>query len=590
MKILIQITFLFFAIGNIFSQTLNPARAVNWSIVGVNEEFIPSTNFIDFQLEGGIADGITTNDFVFSTILNNLGDTSAFIFFPNGIYLFTQPLVLSDNISICGESSDSTILLFELSSANDLIIVAGSLLNDTSAVLSDMIKDSIKIEVNDASYFQTGDYVKIIEDDSQLITSSWALNTSGQINRIDSIENNIIYFSSPLRRNYQTNNNARIQKINMINNVGIENLKIERLDVTSQQTSNIQLNYASNCRIKCIESFKCNFAHIEVSNSTNIEIIGSYFHHAFSYGGDGKAYGVLLQYTTGECLVFNNIFKHLRHSMILQAGANGNVFAYNYSINPYWSELWLPSNSAGDLVLHGNYPYANLLEGNIIQNIVIDDSHGINGEYNTFFRNRAELYGIFMNFNPPSDNLNFIGNEITNNGLLYGNLTIFGSNHFLYGNNQTGSISPAGTNNLPEFSLFLDSMPEYFLTNSAWPPIGTPNQINSHSIEAKDRYFNGEFTSCAENNIILNQTDINKKNRINIFPNPSTGKFTVSGKNIQTIEIINISGQSVYFNKPQEMNNISRLFHIDLSNKSKGVYYIKIQINNRIEIRKLILI
>ena len=64
--------------------------------------------------------------------------------------------------------------------------------------------------------------------------------------------------------------------------------------------------------------------------------------------------------------------------------------------DPFWTGTVLPSDAAGDLVLHGNYPYANLFEGNILQNLVVDDSHGLNGPYNTFFRNRADNYGIVM--------------------------------------------------------------------------------------------------------------------------------------------------------------------------------------------------
>ena len=92
----------------------------------------------------------------------------------------------------------------------------------------------------------------------------------------------------------------------------------------------------------------------------------------------------MLHFTTNECLVEDNIFNHLRHSMILQAGANGNIFSYNYSYDPYWTGVFFPANSAGEIVLHGNWPYANLFEGNDVGNIVIDNSHDANGPHNTF--------------------------------------------------------------------------------------------------------------------------------------------------------------------------------------------------------------
>jgi hypothetical protein len=138
------------------------------------------------------------------------------------------------------------------------------------------------------------------------------------------------------------------------------------------------MEYATNCYINGVEMDSCNYAHVTFSASSHCAVRNSYFHDAYSYGGGGKGYGIMVQNTSGDCLIENNIFRHLRHSMILQAGSNGNVFGYNYSIDPYWTEVSLPSNAAGDIVLHGNYVYANLFEGNLGQQIVIDDSHGIN--------------------------------------------------------------------------------------------------------------------------------------------------------------------------------------------------------------------
>ncbi len=110
--------------------------------------------------------------------------------------------------------------------------------------------------------------------------------------------------------------------------------------------------------------------------------------------------------------------RNLRHAMMVKTGANGNVFSYNYSKNVRRSE-W-PNNYGGDISLHGHYSYANLFEGNIVQNIMIDHYWGPSGPLNTFFRNRAELYGIIMTGGDPttSDMQNFVGNEITNNGFL----------------------------------------------------------------------------------------------------------------------------------------------------------------------------
>ena len=101
--------------------------------------------------------------------------------------------------------------------------------------------------------------------------------------------------------------------------------------------------------------------------------------------------------------------------MMVHIGANGNVFGYNYSIEPYQNEggNWTPC----DISIHGHYPYANLFEGNIVQEITVADYWGPAGPGNTFLRNRVEKEGITLE--DSSNYQNFIGNEIIKGGLVW---------------------------------------------------------------------------------------------------------------------------------------------------------------------------
>ena len=291
----------------------------------------------------------------------------------------------------------------------------------------------------------------------------------------------------------------------------------------------------------------------------------------------------MVHYGSGECLVQNNIFDNLRHSMILQAGANGNVFAYNYSQNPFWTGVSGPSNAAGDLVLHGNYTYTNLLEGNIVQNIVIDDSHGINGPFNTFFRNRAELFGLFMNNNPASSQQNFIGNEITNNGLLYGMYNLEGTDHFEFGNNDYGTILPPGTSSLAESSLFLTEVPDY-LDEAAWPPIGIPNELDENSNAAKNRYAQDKKTDCSSSVITSTEEATLKATVIKLFPNPTSDLVQIQTPTGQAV-----IGVTLYNAKGQQISHLSNTEAIDLSHVGKGLYVARILLqDHQIISRKII--
>ncbi|MCE9539581.1 MAG: T9SS type A sorting domain-containing protein [Bacteroidetes bacterium] len=568
----------YFLIVNAFSyaQVLPLNRSVDWSLAGFKGVIPDYPTVLDISNYGGLGDGVGSNDTSFMNAVNSLSGANGVIYFPSGTFIFNSPINLRSGLILRGASSDSTILKFDLGIGNssDAINIKGNASNLTAQLTSNVNKDSSFINVDDASGFTAGDYLKLSFNDSSILFSTWAYGTVGQIVKIKSIASNKIFFENPLRLSYDIVKNPVITKLNMITGVGIECLKIHRADQTTGQTSNINFNYAAQCWISGIESFQCNFSHLEINRTTNVSVTGSYFHDAFAFGGGGQGYGIICQTTSGECLIENNIFQHLRHSMLLQSGANGNVFGYNYSIDPFWTEQSLPANSAGDMVLHGNYPYANLFEGNIGQNIVIDDSHGKNGPYNTFLRNRAELYGIFMNNNPASDNQNFIGNEVTNTGISLGFYFINGIGHFQYGNNVKGTIYASGTNVLNDSSYYYSAIPFFLQSLPNWPSVGIPNLINSGTVPAKERFSDAYYTTCSSSVTTSLNKDDDASGHLSIFPNPSQELLY-----IKTTE--NISDQidlSIY----NSIGSISGHYFItsssqpiDLSSYSKGIYIIK---------------
>jgi len=522
------------------SQNLPAERRVNWN-EGINQhQFIYPTNEINFVSAGGIGDGITANDTAISNLLNSIGATGAIIYFPAGEYFFESTINLKSNVVLRGESSSNTTLKFNLQGANNLIQASGNQTSIESNFVLSTSKDNYTIQVENASLFSVNDYLRISDNDSDKITSSWATGSTGQIVKIQNITGNTLILTSALRRDYIIANIPKVTKINPIKNVGVENLTINRTDATTTQTTHIEFNYAANCKVNCIKSYNSNFAHISFSYSTNCKVEGSYFQDAFAYGGNGQGYGVVLQYASGECLIYNNIFKHLRHSMLFQAGANGDVVSYNYSIDPYWTETI--SNAAGDLVLHGNYPYCNLLEGNIVQNIVIDNSHGINGPYNTFLRNRGELYGIFMN-SGAGNSQNFISNEVTNTGLFLGLYTITGTDNFQYGNNVKGTIYAVGTTQPTDNSLYLSASLPYYATNSFWPPIGIISNYNTYSIESKSRYNASNLIQCDANLLSDEFVEVENDGFV-LFPNPVSNTLSIKGiKKYDTLTVVDILGK-----------------------------------------------
>jgi hypothetical protein len=548
---LLFICFLIIAHSSV-SQTLPANRSVDWTLAGLRDTTTNGFAVVDMQAMGAMGNGTTNNDSVMTAVLASLTGTGAILIFQAGNFLFNHPINLSSN------------------SFN----ISGSISNpDTSALLQAGVKDSNYILISDSSHFSINDWVQIIQLDTDLVTSTWAWGTVGQIVQIHDITNNTLVLNSPLRMDYSMSRAPYIRKILPKFNVGIECIKILRTDNTApEQASNILFNRAVNCWVAGIESQNTTFSHIEAEYSANISVTKSYLNHAFEYGDGGRGYGVVLDFTASECRVENNVFEHLRHSMLLQAGSNGNVFAYNYSFDPYWTTT--PTNSAGDMVLHGNYVYSNLFEQNICRNIVIDDSHGPNGPYNTFFRNRSEGYGLFFSATN-SPNQNFIGNDIPNTGFPYSlvNYTILGSGHFLHGNNNKGTITPAGTQVLPDISYAYTARPD-FVAPTQWAAIGTPNVMGAASIPAKDRYTSGNIFSNACDYLVVNvEKEASKKQTVRLYPNPASSLITIESTGPMNIICVkNSLGQELI-----RLSNPGNSKQIDLREWSNGLYFLYIQ-------------
>ena len=502
----------------IWSQEIPEERLVDWTGAGLIDPLPEPTISINFEDAGGIGDGVTSNNDIFYSILEDHADEVIEIFFPAGIFLFDSTLHIPDNMILNGEGAASTFLQFDFSGVGwPLINAAGGTTGLIAEVSNALAKNDQIIIVDDASDFAPGDWIQIRDNDLDSVVSDWAEGQTGQIVRIAAITGDEITIEQSLRRNYPLEKLPEVVKLNLRKNVQVKNMHIERLDFTDGQARGIRFSYAANCLVSCVESEKGDFGHVVLEHAAHCEVSGSYFHHAHDYGGGGNGYGVVCQITSGDCLIRDNNFEHLRHSILLQAGANGNVVAYNYSTDPYWDQDGYPSDAAGDLVLHGNYVYANLFEGNVVQNISVDESHGMNGPFNLFLRNRVELYGIVNGGSSPRQT--YIGNEITNGTLFYGLFLLSGDGHFSYGNNHVGEVSPEGTSLVTVLSLFYDEIPFYYESYSAWPPIGYPNALNDYTVEAENNYEAGFKIQC-DNTYEDLSNHFFEHRFLKVYPNP----------------------------------------------------------------------
>ncbi|MCX7769428.1 MAG: glycoside hydrolase family 55 protein, partial [Flavobacteriales bacterium] len=281
-------------------------------------------NVLDFGIDNTGAQDVApaVNDLIQSA-------AQAVIFFPEGDYLLQSPIYLKSGIILRGEGNQRTRLHCNLTVPSSCIISQGSgIATDTSSLrVAPEFQDSFLV-VHHGGFWHSGQWIKLSFEDSSLVHDGWARHSVGQLFRIEKVKNDTLFIESPLRLTIPLDFKPFITRIQPVEKTGIECLKIIRHDNTlPEHTSNILFQKTVNAHITGVESFRCNFSHVALEECSDLVIAQNYFHEGFQYGGGGRAYGVVLQHTTQECLVENNIFQKLRHGILFQTGSNANVIA-----------------------------------------------------------------------------------------------------------------------------------------------------------------------------------------------------------------------------------------------------------------------
>jgi len=582
---------------DLFTQVIPFERRVAWEQSGYQGTKPEPQIVVDVTDFGAIGDSMTDNFEAISNAIQWLEGRYGTVYFPAGDYLVKGTLVLPDCTILAGESAQLAGLVFDLEGETANCITISKSQNESyTTVMDGYFFGSDSIVVEEVFQAGPGDYLEIEQENGEWDTNpaSWATYAVGQIVQVEAVNGNIIRLRNKLRFSYNPLLNPRVRLITPLKHSGIECLTISRLDDPgSGNAYNIYMGYAVQCRISGVESNFSAGSHIYLANSSNITISGCYIHHSFGYDGSGtRGYGITLNMHTGQCLIENNILRHLRHALMVKTGANGNVFGYNYSLEPYRTE---PIHDfSGDISLHGHFAYANLFEGNVVQNIIVDHYWGPSGPHNTFFRNRAELYGIIFTVSDTTqtNNQNVAGNELTNTGLLYGNYLLPGDDHLEYGNNVKGEIIPPGTGMLQDKSYYLENQPAFWDIDDIWPSLGYPNGLGQQTIPAVYRFKAGPpYAICSDSGLFTGETENRIANFLTVWPNTSQRVvyFEVPGTGQYTTELYSVNGKIVFTGTLSEINDYStyRCFYLPES-LVNGVYLFRIITPKGVFTRKIL--
>ncbi len=330
----------------------------------------------------------------------------------NKTYYLPVPVSLKNNTIITGSSGNpGTHIIYSGNHQSSVFNIVGT---KTAPSSSNTITSGTDENSTTLTYSGTN-----ISSDKVLFVRTHRPLESGTVCRIGEIES---LSSNQVKWAYDRNiidlkpSNIASPNYELITpkvNIGLENftISVNSSSSTASAFNYINFTYAKDCWASGIKFNISPGNFVKIAYSTKLTVYGCAMYDAANHNPE-YGYGINLSFSS-YCLVENNIGQKQRHSIILNHSAHSNVIAYNYTLENDDASGWADYNQ--DICLHGNYPYANLFEGNIAWFIEADDHHGPNGPYNTFFRNHCqntdnsawpEMYlGIFS-----TDHANAVGN------------------------------------------------------------------------------------------------------------------------------------------------------------------------------------
>jgi hypothetical protein len=557
------IVFTFFLTAKLNAQIDPKNMTSDWANAGV-EGGIPCWSK-EVALTTLKADGVSDNSALLATAINTYKGTKTILKIPAGTFLFTNRVNIpkEGGVVIKGEGPTKTILKFTVGniSGNGCFNVnAGNVISGTeTSVIAGVTKGSKTITVSSATNIPVGSWVEIDMANPSVITSNtawnvtWADRCLGQIFKVTAKSGNVLSLDREVHITYPDLSTTKLRAIKMTEWFGLENFKLDVVCTSTDDKYNVMYKYAANCWMKFIHSEKTVNRHVNTPGSSNLTITDCYFNGSWNNGNGGYGYGMVVDEHTTNCLIQDNIFNGLRHAMMCKLGANGNVYAYNYSANSNWPNN---SNNPPDINMHGHLPHMNLFEGNIACKIGADDVWGPSWDGTTYFRNRQTSSNSDLELDGPNKNSNLVGNELIVSGKTI-KIDPLNTGTLIHANNITGTITYASglTKTLPN-SYYLTQKPIWWGT-SKWPSIGPSNNINTGNNPAYDRFVSKQYFRtfyCGDPGLVTNLAEEVDNSENFIYPNPSKVIIHINSLEISKWEILDLENQLLLFGNQTDVN------------------------------------
>ena len=374
------------------------------------------------------------------------------VYLPAGKYRLDSALYVGpsrDKITIRGAGMDLTVLDARM---NNVAITLGSSSDynwsypaQNNRVVSGNTKGSTVLTIGDTSPFTVGSLINLaIEDEANnasitngaapVVSVSGYRRSNRQMTRVVNKTSTTLTIFPGLYGNHQSKAIDVYWASQQTEYTGIEDLTIECTN--GNAIFGVQFEQAYACWISGVRVYKAANYGFSIANSLNCEIRQSFADQRSTNGTNGG--GILFGMSSG-CLIEDNIVKGFFPLIEVNAGACGNVFAYNFC---YDSSVF-GVNGVAINTNHGPHNSFNLYEGNVASTLQSDGYFGSASD-DTLFRNW--LHGTNPGISAGGHSV--VLNRFTRNYNLVGN--VFGwpgksAGAVSFGNPNMGNGQSIGT-------------------------------------------------------------------------------------------------------------------------------------------------
>lgn len=399
-----------------WSGILDPTRAIDWSQSGIPGG-IPTNRT---QCGSVVAAGASTS--AIQAALNGTDGRGScankYVLLGPGTFTLSGSLSIPSNVTLRGSGTQSTIVQCGSSPCVNMgTSTSGALSTTLVNITGGATQGSTSITLSSASGISIGSYLLVTELNNS--AAPWYTSNSGgqgactwcdqwggtrargQIVEVKSVNGNTLGIT-PLYSDY-TLTPAVTPFTASTTYAGLESLQIYMTanSYGGSMVANVQMRQCAYCWIKGIEDNYANGDHVQVAASFRDEIRDSYFSNALNHTSGQTESGLFLIYKTSGVLVENNIIERAHDSLVVDWGAAGNVFAYNYLFGNF--DTTYPTQAGWSINAHAAHPQFNLYEGNVGDMVVVDSIWG-SGSHASFFRNW--MIGVTARCSPISNGRN----------------------------------------------------------------------------------------------------------------------------------------------------------------------------------------